>query len=225
MPVKATPGLDELRSQARQTFRYWPIYLMLRLREVEQHLTPAQRDELGPVAGFDSLSVAASLPARIPPDGRVALLIEYGLLTGEEPIRDISVDSIPLPDADACFFRAGAALINTQFQRGYVSLDFVMRQEATLARMELLRTTAIFSEAIASAAEVFNRMSVDLSAEVAFEAARCYSAVHGARRLEWQSLPVSVVADFLPDTCSANGTEPILPPRRRRGRGIFRTPN
>ena len=44
-----TPNLDELRGQARSSYRYWHIYLMLRLREVEQHLTPAEKEEVGMV--------------------------------------------------------------------------------------------------------------------------------------------------------------------------------
>lgn len=38
-----TPNLDELRVQARNSYRFWHIYLMLRLREVEL-TTPKQRN-------------------------------------------------------------------------------------------------------------------------------------------------------------------------------------
>ena len=39
-------SLDELRDLARRTYRYWPIYLVLRLRELEQHLDPDDRPAL-----------------------------------------------------------------------------------------------------------------------------------------------------------------------------------
>jgi hypothetical protein len=221
MPV--TPGLDELRGQARRTYRYWPIYLMLRLREVEQHLTPTQIDELGPVVGFDPLA-SASLPARIPSDGRLALLVEYGLLTDDVYPLDLPVNALPLPAADDYLFRTGVSLINGQWNSSCVSLDFVAHQANTLLRIELLRTATSCSELVTTIVEVFTRISIDLSADVAFDAARYYALIHGARVLDWQPVPAHLAAQFLPEVHSTNGTEPVLP-RRRRGRGHFRTPN
>jgi hypothetical protein len=73
-------SLHELRAQARITYRYWHIFLMLRLREIETHLTQAERDVLGQVVAPKPMNLLT------------ATLIEYDLLMGDETLPDI-----PLP--------------------------------------------------------------------------------------------------------------------------------
>jgi hypothetical protein len=74
-------NLAELRAQARMTYRYWHIYLMLRLREIEQHLAPEERATL-------------SLPApTAKPDARI--LHEAGLLPEGASLAEISMLTIP----------------------------------------------------------------------------------------------------------------------------------
>lgn len=198
--VKA-PSLDELRTQARRTYRYWPLYLLLRLREVEQHLTSAQRDELGAVLG--AVTTAPSVVEAAEWD--IALLVEYGLLQGGEPLPTTA------PPAPLRWIEGEC--------RGFVvnaaALEFSLETAQQQYRVALLRTTNQHSAVLQAAATVFNQIALELSPPAALEAAQVWAALHGARALDWQMHP-------LEPTLTSTVT-PALPPRRR-GRGFFRTP-
>jgi hypothetical protein len=207
-----TPSLDELRSQARRTFRTWPIYLMLRLRDVEQHLTPAQRVELGPVLGFGAPNPMVPLPEAIARDGRLTLLIEYGLL----PEQDEWSEPLPMlaerPPITTCRFEI-------ETQTSGVSLMCEAQHEADLLRLELLCTEAAYNHDLKMAATLFMSIQTDVSSDAALEAARLWAVLHGGRQLAWETVK----------TRDADTNGPAMPaaalPPRRRGRGLFRSPN
>jgi len=211
MSTRATPSLDELRSQARRTFRTWPIYLMLRLRDVEQHLTPAQRAELGPVLGFGAPDSIMPLPQSIARDGRLALLIEYGLLPEEEHWTEPLPILAERPPVTACHFQV-ATLTNG------VALMCEAQHEADLLRLELLRTEATYAHDLVTATTIFMQIQADVSSDAALEAARLWAALHGSRQLTWETVKTLDV--------EANGqTRSAALSPRRRGRGQFRSPN
>ena len=226
MPPKSTQSLDELRAQARRTFRYWPIYLMLRLREVEQHLTPQERTQLGAIPGTQPLLVT---PNSLHPD--TAILVEYGLLDGSEDLPEVqSPPPLELPPADDYLFRVGTTLSGNRLKSITISLDFVALLASQPLRVELMRVREQDSRTLQIAGEAFTQMSTDISPQAALEAARLWAVLHGSRLLDWSTIPAEVMADFLPTTpvssTSDNGhrSRP-LPPHRRRGRGLFRDPN
>jgi hypothetical protein len=200
--VKA-PSIDELRTQARRTYRYWPLYLLLRLREVEQHLTPAQRDELGAVLGEAALPTA---PAAVVGGWDIRLLVEYGLLQGNEPL-----PTTPPPPT--------LRWLNGDC-RGFVvngtALEFSLETEQQRYCVALLRTTNQHSQTLHEAAAILNQMAFELTPQTALETARLWAALHGARPLDWEITPL------MPTITPA--LTPTLPPRRR-GRGFMRTPN
>jgi hypothetical protein len=139
MPAKPTPNLADLRSQARLTYRYWPIYLHLRLREVEQHLTAAERQAL---AG---------------PPSNLAVLVQYGLWKAEESVpKQLEVSGLAWPAAELCFFRVGPCLSAKGFLKAFVSLDAVAADAGIVQRLELLR---VRTEDAASLDIIRNRVS------------------------------------------------------------------
>jgi hypothetical protein len=200
--VKA-PSIDELRMQARRTYRYWPLYLLLRLREVEQHLTSTQRDELGSVLGEAALP---SAPAAITDGWDTRLLVEYGLLQGDEPLPTTP----PPPTLRWLDGECRGFIVNG------TALEFIMETEQQQVRVELLRTTHQHSQTLHEAAAILNQMAFELTPQTALETARLWAAWHGSRRLDWHSTPL------MPTITPA--LTPSLPPRRR-GRGFMRTPN
>lgn len=212
MSTRATPSLDELRSQARRTFRTWPIYLMLRLRDVEQHLPPAQRAELGPIVGIDTPDPIMPLPESIARDGRLTLLIEYGLL----PEQDKRSEPLPVlterPPVTTCRFYVEA-------QPYGVALMCEAQHEADVLRLELLRTDGAYIDDLKMAATLFMDIQTDVSSDAALEAARLWAVLHGSRQLAWETIRTH-------DSEPKGPARPLVPlPPRRRGRGQFRSPN
>lgn len=206
MSAKSTSSLDELRSQARRTFRTWPIYLMLRLRDVEQHLTSAQRAELGPVLGFDTPDSQGTMLASTIPDERLALLIEYGLLPRDVVIPNAMPALIAHPPLTTCHFY-------TQTQNDSAVLICEIQHEGVAQQVELMRTEPIYADDLALAADLFGQIHSDVSPIAALESAQRWAVLHGSRQLPWTILEVQ----------ASNTKMPTLPPRRR-GRGQFRSP-
>lgn len=212
---KPTQSLDELRSQARLTYRYWHIYLTLRLREVEQHLTPAQRAELSgnsaPQSRFN-----------------LQLLVNSGLWKAGEPMPDLpQLPSLSLPAAENYFFRVGNSLNASGFSKQYISLDVVALTSETVLRLELMRVRAEDSEMLELACTILNRIAHEFSTELAFEAGRGWAFLHGARVLNWVLVPNQFVQKFAPQALKISqpteihSQQPALPPRKR-GKGMFR---
>ena len=54
-------NLADLRAHARLTYRYWIIYLILRLRELEQHLDPSEQAFLLPTRPMNELEELVKL--------------------------------------------------------------------------------------------------------------------------------------------------------------------
>jgi len=189
------PSLDELRAQARQTFRYWPIYLMLRLRQLEQHLSPEERAHLG-------MGDTQEVPRLR--TGDTAILREYGLLSGDEalPVVDVPPAVIPLADSYRLEVRASGATVSL----------FMLADSASV---ELLRVRTQDQATLEDAAQAFQRMSDELSPQMAYDAARLWAALHGARLLDW----ISPAQEQAPE----QSLTLALPPRKR-GRGAFREP-
>lgn len=182
----SNPSLHELRAQARITYRYWHIYLMLRLREIETHLTQAERDELGEVIAPKPMNLLT------------ATLIEYGLLTGDENLPDISPPApLDLPDGDLVFYVIDASL--------YVICD---RQ-----RLELMRVDVSHADVLQEACHIFNQMLNELAPDVVLECARWWAMLQGARTLDWQTSdsPAPKQKNITPNL-----------PKRNRGRGAMR---
>jgi hypothetical protein len=199
------PSIDELRTQARRTYRYWHLYLLLRLREVEQHLTPAQRDELGSVLGL-ATDTAPPLPAAVAGSWDVSLLVEYRLLQGDEPLPNTP----PPPPLRWIEGECRGFVVND------TALEFSLETDQQQYRVELLRTTHQHSAVLQAAATIFNQLTFELTPQTALETAQLWAALHGARPLDWHSTPLIPTV-----TTSPTPTLPL----RRRGRGFMRTPN
>lgn len=223
MPPKTTQSLEDLRSQARLTFRYWPIYLQLRLREVEQHLSATERQALGN-------SPPQLAPKNTPLD--LSILLEYGLWQEDELVPEIvEAPILAVPAAESYFFCVGMSLSQKGFLKAFMSLDAVAIQQGGVLRLELLRVRLEDAEHLTLAGKLFNRIAAELSVDVALEAARLWALLHGARLLQWGSVPNQYLAQFVPQilasnipTASTNGKHPALPPRKR-GKGVFRDPS
>jgi hypothetical protein len=111
-----------------------PIYLMLRLREVEQHLSPAEHQQLGAV-----LTNRPLLETTQKTNQDISILIEYGLLDGTETLAQIEPPPpTTLPTADDYFFRVGPTLVKSGFKSDYTSLDFVALLASQPRRVEIL---------------------------------------------------------------------------------------
>ncbi len=220
MPAKTSQSLEDLRSQARLTFRYWHIYLYLRRREVEQHLSVQQQRTL-----------AGNLPQLAPknPPVDLAILLEYGLWKEDEQMPDVAeLPPFTLPVAESYFFRVGVSLGQRGFLPSFVSLDAIAVQQDNVLRLELLRSRLEDAEPLPLAGKLFNRIASELSLDVALESARLWAFLHGARLLQWRTIPSQYLAQFAPQvletdapTPSPNGKHPPLPPRKR-GKGFFR---
>ncbi len=187
-------SLDELRDHARRTYRYWPIYLVLRLRELEQHLDPDNRPAL--------LSASGTLP---PPD--VSGLVQAGLWRGRIPAGTTPPSSLTIPDgATLCF--------EVQTTSDTATLVALAQGVYEIHQVEIMRVPFAHKDVLTKAVDHFNL--VVLSDPVAaLDAARLWATLHGARALDWQQVSVAIT-----DTASPT---PSLPPRRR-GKGQFRTP-
>ena len=180
-----TASLDELRDHARLTYRYWPIYLVLRLRELEQHLDPDDRPAL---LGSSTTTL---------PD--VSGLVEAGLWRGRVPAGTTSPPSLNIPDgASLCF----------EVQTASETATLVALAQGTyeIHQVEIMRVPSAHEDVLIKAVDHFN--SVVLSDPVAaLDTARLWAVLHGARALDWQQVSVTTT-----DTASPTLS---LPPRRR----------
>jgi hypothetical protein len=163
----------------------------------------------------------------------VTILVEYGLWSPELPLPAIAPPPpATLPPADSYGFRCGRTLVGETFKTDFVSLDFVRGQGGAYAHVELLRALVHDEETLTAAATRFNRMMVELSPGVAYDAARLWVAMHGARLLDWNAVPVAQVKEFfrgeqLP-MLHRNHVQPMnervlsLSNGRRRGKSHYR---
>ena len=195
MPAQPTQSLDDLRSQARLTYRYWPIYLMMRLREIEQHLDPATRPVLA------SLAVPAGLD--------IAKLVTYGLWDSDIPLPQYT------PPPPLALPAATRLRIQTRLQADSVLLEALAEDVDGYWQLPLLRSPLAQQADLQQVAAQFQAMGHEYPDTVILEAARLWAALHGARPLHWSvdRHPFNATAPVIP--------QPALPPRKR-GRGAFR---
>ena len=187
-------SLDELRDHARRTYRYWPIYLVLRLRELEQHLDPDDRPALlGSGVGSPLTNVSG--------------LVQAGLWRGRIPASITPPPTLTIPDgATLCF--------EVRTVSDTVTLVALAQGAYEIHQVEIMRVPSAHEDVLQGAVDYFNR--VVLSDPMAtLDNARLWATLHGARTLDWQQ--VSVAA-----TDTASSIPSLLP--RRRGKGQFRTP-
>ena len=182
-----TASLDELRDHARRTYRYWPIYLVLRLRELEQHIDPDDRPAL----------LGSSVA--ILPD--VSGLVQAGLWRGRVPAGTTSPPSLAIPDgATLCF----------EVQTTDTAMLVALAQGTyEIQQVEIMRVPLAHQDVLTKAVDHFNRVVLS-DPKAALDAARLWAALHGARALDWQQ--VSVTA-----TDTASPTPSLPPRRRGKG--------
>ena len=189
-----TSNLDELRDHARRTYRYWPIYLVLRLRELEQHLDPDDRPALLSSSGSSTL-----------PD--VFGLVQAGLWQGQVPAGTVLPPPIAIPDGATLCFEVETAP-NT------VTLIALAQGTDEIHQVEIMRVPSAHQDVLELAVDYFNRVVLSDPLK-ALDAARFWAALHGARVLGWQQVSVAATKTASPSTSL---------PRRRRGKGLFRNP-
>ena len=178
-------SLAALRDHARHTYRYWPIYLVLRLREIEQHLDPDNRPVLLGSGG-------STLPD-------VSGLVEAGLWRGAISADTTFSSPLSIPDgAILCF--------EVQSTGDVVTLVAVAQTTISIHQVELMRVPSSHEDVLKKAIEYFNQVLLS-DPVAALNAARLWAALHGARALDWQQVSVTTS-----DTASPT---PSLPPRRR----------
>jgi len=170
MTSKPTQSLDDLRAQARLTYRYWPIYLMLRLREAEQHLTPDQR---------------RALPSGVSSTLDVSRLVTYGLWNSDLPLPKIT----PPPPL--------MLLNETSLQiQAAAGESATLLAQSDGVQVVLMRSPAHALSTLQQIAAQFEAMARDYPAQTVLDDARLWAALHGARSLDWEAL--SAASDARP---------------------------
>ena len=153
-------NLADLRAHARLTYRYWIIYLILRLRELEQHLDPSEQ--------------AFLLPTR--PMNELEELVKLGLWEGAMPPDVQPPPILILPDSESVRFE----VVTTPHHATLIA------QTAT-QQVDLLCSPIDYHPTLTESAARFNQMAPTLPRE-ALLAARLWAACHGSRALMWREL-------------------------------------
>ncbi len=183
----------ELAQQARWAYRYWPLFLVRRVRQLERH------------AGGHFLTVIPpSSRAPIPSSTRwvaeseVEILREYDLPLPNELPHVLMPNLMRLPAAERCWFHAGPLpgdnplytldLLRLEKKRPSQSV------EPRCFRLEVMRVEAHFGWYLDDAARCLDRMAARLDYELTLQAARIWSVLHGGEPQNW----VLVAADDLP---------------------------
>lgn len=198
MQPKSAPNLDDLRAQARLTFRYWPLYLMLRLREIEPHLSDMQRQALGVhTTGFDLREVIAA-----------------GLWTaGQAHEGAVAPLALQVPPDTTLYFD-----VQTGVQ--HVELEVLAEGQTGSWGVMLMRCPPAAHDTLRIAASKLDAWQRTHGAQAALDVARLWAALQGARALDWTSRDT-----VAPTTATElRGTQSLPPRTRKRGRGSFRDP-
>jgi len=155
-----TDGLTQIQEKSRLTFRYWPILLVLRVREIEQHMeTEGERGLLGPPTAQ-------------------TLLRQYDLWNGRED------DMTTPPKVE---MPAGSNLVFAVDETdGGTVLSATATDVKETWRLDLMRVPPEHADLLSRAADTFNRMRNDHAPGAALDAARLWGALHGARSLSWR---------------------------------------
>jgi len=164
-----TTNLADLRAHARLTYRYWSIYLILRLRELEQHLDPAERPPL------------LTMHATHAPQG-IEVLHELGLWEGDMPPEADTPPLLTLPDDTSLRF----AVVTTTHHATLVA-------RTPTQQVDLLCSPIAHHPTLTESADRFNELAPTLPRE-ALVAARLWAACHGSRALMWRELASTLEA-------------------------------
>ena len=164
--------MQQLQTQARRSFRYWPVLLVLRMRQLEQHVTSEQ------LADLPLLMTSSG----IVPD--VSVLTEYGLPTPEQ------LPSLAMPELEECpparsyFFRAGKG-------ENYATLDLLRSSDAEYHTYETMRMALEDQRYLQKAAVCLDRIIADLGPAEALRQAKLWSLLHGCVPQSWVIVPQS----------------------------------
>lgn len=183
----------ELAQQARSAYRYWPLFLVRRVRQLERHVGAKFTTVIPPPS-----SVPMSISARWVAATDVAVLREYGLPLPDELPRVAMPDLMRLPSAEKFWFHAAPIAGDDRLY----ALTFLRQEHRRPSqsaaprsfRLELMRVEARFGWYLDGAAHCLERMAARLGYEVAFQAARIWSVLHGGEPQSWKLVP----ADDLP---------------------------
>lgn len=164
--------IQQLQTQARRSYRYWPVLLVLRIRHLEQHVSAEQLADL-------PLLMTSSGTA---PD--LSILTEYGLPTPEQ-LPSLTVPELEdCPAAHAYFFRVGQG-------DDFITLDLLRSSKSDYLAYELLRMTLEDHWYLGKAVVCLDRMLADLSPPEALRQAKLWSLLHGGMPQSWAIVPQS----------------------------------
>ena len=164
--------MQQLQTQARRSYRYWPVLLILRMRHLEQHVSAEQLADL-PLLTASSGTVLD-----------VSILTEYGLPTPEQ-LPSLTVPQLEdCPAARSYFFRVGQG-------ENYVTLDLLRSSESDYHAYELLRMTPEDHWYLGKAVVCLDRMLAALGPPEALRQAKLWSLLHGGMPQSWAIVPQS----------------------------------
>jgi hypothetical protein len=167
-----TDNMQQLQTQARRSYRYWPVLLILRMRHLEQHVTTEQLAEL-PLLTMSSGAVLD-----------VSILTEYGLPTPDQ------LPSLAIPELEDCpaarsyFFRVGQG-------ENYVTLDLLRSSDSEYYAYEVLRMTLEDHWYLQKAVVCLDRILADLGPSEALRQAKLWSLLHDGMPQSWAVVPQS----------------------------------
>ncbi len=193
----------ELAQQARAAYRYWPLFLVRRVRQLERHVN-------GQVVTVIPPSTSAPVPssARWVTEADVAVLRESGLPLPDELPRAMMPERMRLPAAEQCWFHAGPL----PGVEGLYTLNLLRQEtgqptqsaEPRCFRLELMRVEAHVGWYLEDAARSLERMAEQLGYEVSLQAARIWSVLHGGEPQAWTPVSVDDMPSYSPTEATAN---------------------
>jgi hypothetical protein len=168
-------NLAELKTQARRIYRHWPVFLMLQIRNAENHMDTDTDNEQRLAEGSDELQIIRQM--NFPVKDEYA---EYSLPQRES-----------LSQTGARFwFRSGPLSDDETI----AVLDLIrFRANGDYHRRELLRVTNDDSWFVERAAQEFNRALDGYGVDAVFNAAQLWSSFSDGVTLPWET----VEADFV----------------------------
>ena len=163
--------MQQLQTQARRSFRYWPVLLILRMRQLEQHVTSEQ------LADLPSLTTSSGTV----PD--VSILTEYRLPTPEQLPSLVMPELEDCPPARSYFFRVGKGT-------DYATLD-LLRSSDEYHIYETMRMTLEDQRYLQKAVVCLDRIIADLGPPEALRQAKLWALLHGCVPQSWEIVPQS----------------------------------
>lgn len=167
-----TTNFQDMKATARRSYRYLPVFLLRRLRELESHLdaaTTAQLEQAAPLPRNVSnplaercRAVGLPLPANPPPPAV------------EPPVQ--------MPDVERLTFEVMSA------EGGTVRLLAVAQHRGKAAQIyDLARAADGHRGYLEDAANNLNQLLTDVDRTETFQVALYWAGLHGAPKGEWES--------------------------------------